>query len=57
MIDEMHLAFAPTLLGSGENLLAGIDLTKLGYSYREHAATQNAMHVVLGKRVDGSQSA
>ena len=31
LIDEMHLAASPTLLGTGEPLLAGLDLTKLGY--------------------------
>jgi dihydrofolate reductase len=50
LIDEMHLASVPALLGSGENLLAGIDATKLGYSCTAHAAGENAMHVVLSKR-------
>jgi dihydrofolate reductase len=50
LIDEMHLAIAPVLLGSGEQLLAGIDLTKLGYACTEHVATPNATHVVLTKR-------
>ncbi|MEZ4761547.1 MAG: dihydrofolate reductase family protein [Flavobacteriales bacterium] len=31
LIDEMHLAASPTLLGTGEPLLAGLDLIKLGY--------------------------
>lgn len=31
LIDEMHLAVSPVLLGQGEPLLAGLDLTKLGY--------------------------
>ena len=31
LIDEMHLAIAPILLGSGEHLFAGIDLPTLGY--------------------------
>ena len=47
LIDEMHLAISPALLGSGENLLAGIDTLKLGYQISEHVATANAMHVVL----------
>ena len=47
LLDEMHLAIAPTLLGSGENLLAGMDLLKLGFRCTEHAATANATHVVL----------
>jgi len=49
LIDEMHLAIAPVLLGSGEHLLAGIDVSKLGYRCTEHVPTSNATHVVLTK--------
>lgn len=48
-IDEMHLAVSPVLLGRGEALLAGIDLTQLGFRCVQHVATPNAMHVVLAK--------
>ena len=51
LIDEMHLAIAPVLLGSGEHLLAGLDLPALGYSHTEQAATDKALHVVITKRV------
>jgi dihydrofolate reductase len=47
LIDDMHLALAPTLLGSGEALFAGIDVPKLGYRCTEHVSTANATHVVL----------
>src|SRR6202035_5729401 len=50
LIDEMHLAISPVLLGSGEHLLAGIDTLKLGYQCTEHGATANATHVVLTRR-------
>jgi dihydrofolate reductase len=50
LIDALHLALSPVLLGSGEHLLAGIDMLKLGYDCTEHVATANATHVVLGKR-------
>jgi len=50
LIDEMHLAIAPVLLGSGEHLLSGIDLLKLGYQCNEHIATPSATHVVITKR-------
>jgi dihydrofolate reductase len=50
VVDEMHLAISPVLLGSGEHLLAGIDLVELGYECTEHVPTQNATHVVLTKR-------
>ncbi len=31
LVDEMHLAISPVILGSGEKLLDGIDLPKAGY--------------------------
>lgn len=47
LIDEMHLAVSPVLLGCGENLLAGIDMLKLGYQCSEHVPSALATHVVL----------
>jgi dihydrofolate reductase len=47
LIDEMHVAISPILLGRGEPLFAGIDVTSLGYSVKEHALTDAAMHLVL----------
>ncbi|HEX5958223.1 MAG TPA: dihydrofolate reductase family protein [Hyphomicrobiaceae bacterium] len=49
LIDEMHLAISPVLLGAGEHLLAGLDLPRLGYRCTEHIPTENATHVVLTK--------
>jgi dihydrofolate reductase len=49
LIDEMHLAVSPVLLGRGENLFAGIDLPALGFRVSEQAPTQKATHVVLTK--------
>ena len=49
LVDEMHLVQSPTLLGSGENLLAGIDLRKLGFECVEHVGTEAAQHVVLSR--------
>lgn len=49
LIDEIHLAISPVLLGRGEHLLAGIDTSSLGYKCSEHATTSHAMHVVLTK--------
>jgi dihydrofolate reductase len=50
LVDMMHLAISPILLGSGEHLFAGIDAPKLGYQCSERANTPNATHVVLTKR-------
>jgi dihydrofolate reductase len=49
LIDEMHLAIAPVLLGSGENLFSDIDMPSLGYKCVEHVPTKKATHVVLKK--------
>lgn len=47
LIDELHVAISPTLLGSGESLFGGLDLLKLGYTCAEHVPTAAATHVVL----------
>jgi dihydrofolate reductase len=50
LIDELHLAIRPVLLGAGENLLNGIDLRALGYECAESIAGERATHVFLRKR-------
>jgi dihydrofolate reductase len=50
LIDEMHLAISPVLLGVGEHLLGGIDLTRQGFECTEHVPTASATHVVLTRR-------
>ncbi|MER8554481.1 dihydrofolate reductase family protein [Mesorhizobium sp. M0976] len=47
LVDEMHLAISPVLLGSGESLFAGIDMPKLGYRCSEQVATPKATHVII----------
>jgi dihydrofolate reductase len=47
LVDEMHLAMSPVLLGSGEHLLTGIDLPELGYRVTKTVASEAATHVVL----------
>jgi dihydrofolate reductase len=50
LIDELHLAIAPVLLGTGEHLLSGLDVRSLGYECVEHAAGgRAAAHIVLRK--------
>lgn len=50
LVDEMHLAFAPVLLGAGEHLFRDIDLPALGYAVTERVAGERAYHVVVGRR-------
>ena len=50
LIDELHVAISPILLGSGEHLFHGLDLVALGYECASHVPTTAATHVVLSKR-------
>jgi dihydrofolate reductase len=50
LIDELHLAVSPVLLGSGEHLWHGIDLHSLGYECARHVAGERATHVFLRRR-------
>ncbi|HUL96450.1 MAG TPA: dihydrofolate reductase family protein [Usitatibacter sp.] len=50
LVDEMHLAVRPVVLGRGENLFEGLDLRELGYEVARHVAGERAMHVFLRKR-------
>lgn len=47
LVDEMHLAIAPVLLGRGEHLFGGLDAAALGFRCTEHVPTPHATHVVL----------
>jgi dihydrofolate reductase len=49
LIDTMHVAVSPVLLGGGESLFAGLDLPKLGYRVAEHVPTAAATHIVIAK--------
>ncbi len=48
-LDEMHLAFSPIFLGSGEHLFAEIDLLKLGFTETQKVYGENASHIILNK--------
>ena len=50
LIDELHLAIRPLLMGSGEALWQGLDLHALGYECAKHIAGERALHVFLRKR-------
>ena len=53
LIDGLHLAMRPVLLGRGENLFAGLDLPALGYECHEQIAGERATHLLL-RRVQRS---
>lgn len=54
LIDELHIAIRPVLLGQGEPLFEGIDLRTLGYECVESVASEKATHIVL-RRKAGAQ--
>lgn len=49
LVDELHVAISPTILGSGEAPFNGIDLSQLGYCCRNCTPGENATHMVLTK--------
>ena len=50
LIDEMHVAIAPILLGSGERLFEDVDLKALGCRCVQHQASEKATHAVLARQ-------
>jgi dihydrofolate reductase len=50
LIDELHVAIAPVLLGGGERLFDGVDLRALGYKCAQFVASEKATHVVLQRQ-------
>jgi dihydrofolate reductase len=45
LVDEMHLAYSPLLLGSGERLWGDLDGAPEGYEIAEFVGTPAALHV------------
>jgi dihydrofolate reductase len=50
LVDEMHFAVSPVLLGRGEHLLSALDLPALGLTQVEYVSTPDAAHYVLEKK-------
>lgn len=53
LIDEMHIAISPVVLGSGERLFDDVDLVALGYACTRHVASPRATHLVLSRAREG----
>ncbi len=49
LVDYMHLAVSPKILGAGENLFHGLDLVKCGYAVKESVNGENATHMIFEK--------
>jgi dihydrofolate reductase len=49
LIDEMHIAISPTILGSGEKLFGNINLRKLGYKCVNNICSGKAVHLIIQK--------
>lgn len=49
LIDDLHFAFSPVLLGQGEAMFAGLDLPNLGYRVTQSTPTDLATHITLGR--------
>ncbi len=50
LVDTLHYALAPVVLGRGEAMFAGLDLPALGFQVTEHVAGEHATHFVLEKQ-------
>ena len=50
LVDELHVAISPVLLGQGERLFEGVDLRALGYECVQCVPSEKATHVVLRRR-------
>ena len=49
LIDSLHLVSAPVVLGQGEALFQGLDLSALGYSVTSHQASEKGTHITIQK--------
>ena len=50
LVDEMHVAVSPVLLGGGEHLFTGLDLPKLGYECAAPVRSAVAAHFFVTKK-------
>jgi len=50
LIDELHLAVRPILMGRGEKLFDGLDLRDLGYSVEGFVPGERAVHMLIRRQ-------
>jgi len=50
LVDEMHLAYAPILLGSGERLWDDLDQAPNGYEIADFVGTPAVLHVRIVRK-------
>ena len=51
LVDELHLAVSPVILGSGENLFRDLNLRSLGYKCVKNVSSDKAMHLIIKKEI------
>jgi len=49
LVDELHVAVRPVILGKGEPLIEGLDLRQLGYSVMKMVPGERAVHMIIGR--------
>ena len=49
LVDQMHIAVSPMLLGSGEHLMGGLDLPALGYRCTDSVPSDRAVHYTIAR--------
>lgn len=50
LMDEIHIAISPVLLGAGERLFEDVNLPALGYACTRCEASPRATHVILSRQ-------
>jgi multidrug efflux pump subunit AcrA (membrane-fusion protein) len=50
LVDELHFAVRPVLLGAGEHLFHGLDWRALGYECTKYVGGERAAHIVLRRQ-------
>jgi dihydrofolate reductase len=52
LIDEMHIAVTPVILGAGERLFEGVNLRELGYGCKQKISTELATHFFISRAAE-----